>query len=265
MDALKKHYEKLILGVVLVGLAIAVGALPFKVGSDKQALRDKRDSILNPRVKELTNLDLTLPENALKRASSTASVDFAAPNKLFNPMPWQKAPDERLIPVDKVGPAAATVTNVTPLYLRITLDGVSTSEGAAPRYRIGVQREAAANPRDRAKKQSFAGLNSKTDLFTVVEAKGNPEDPAELILEMNDSGDRVAISKDKPYSRVESWMADIRYEPEKKSWADRRVGAPLSFAGEDYNIVAINPNEVVLSAKSNGKKWTIKINPNAPS
>jgi hypothetical protein len=53
-------------------------------------------------------------------------------------------------------------------------------------------------------------------------------------------------------------MADLHYAPENKHWTARRVGAPLQFNGEDYNIVAINQNEVVLSAKSNGKKWTIK-------
>jgi hypothetical protein len=29
MDFLKKHYEKIILGVVLIGLAVAVAVLPF--------------------------------------------------------------------------------------------------------------------------------------------------------------------------------------------------------------------------------------------
>jgi len=39
----------------------------------------------------------------------------------------------------------------------------------------------------------------------------------------------------------------------------------LFFNNEEYTIVAINQNEVVLSAKSNGKKWTIRSYANAPS
>jgi hypothetical protein len=56
-------------------------------------------------------------------------------------------------------------------------------------------------------------------------------------------------------------MADLKYTPENKTWTARRVGSgPLTFAGEEYNIVAIGTNEVVLSAKSNQKKWTIALN-----
>ncbi|HWQ91153.1 MAG TPA: hypothetical protein VN673_05745 [Clostridia bacterium] len=264
MDFLKKHYEKLVLGLVLVGLALAVAWLPFKISSDKQSMEDQRNMLINPKVRQLTNLDLTISEAALKRMATPATIDFSEPNKVFNPMPWQKTPppEERLIPATKVGPASATVTNLAPLYLRLSLDSVTVSD-SGPRYVIGVQKEAALNARDRSKKQTYSTLHSKNDLFAVVEVKGKPEEPTQLILQLNDSGERVAISKEKPFERIEGWTADVRYEPERKSWANRRVGAQLAFAGEDYNIVAINRDEVVLSAKSNGKKWTIKTNPSA--
>ena len=60
-------------------------------------------------------------------------------------------------------------------------------------------------------------------------------------------------------------MADLQYDLEKKSWTRRRVNSQplLTFNGEEYNIVAINQNEVVLSAKSNRKKWALKANPTA--
>ncbi len=264
MDFLKKHYEKLILGLVLVGLAGAAGYLPFKISSDREAAEQERTTLTQPKVKELTNLDLTLPETALKRIASAAALDFSPPNKVFNPMPWQKSADGQLIPGNKVGPSAAVVTNLTPLYLRLTLDSVTVSDTGS-RYVIGVQKEAATNPAQRGKKQTYASLNSKTDTFTLVEVKGKPEDPTQLVVELNDSGERVNVSKEKPYTRVDGWTADLRYDPEKKSWTSRRVGSTLSFNGEDYNIVAINQNEVVLSAKSNQKKWTIKANPNAGS
>src|SRR5512133_354088 len=98
MDLLKKHYEKVVLGVVLIGLVLAVGWLPFKVSQDKKSMEDQRNALVNPRVKELTNLNLTVPEAALTRVATPATIDFSDPNKLFNPMPWQKAPDDRLIP-----------------------------------------------------------------------------------------------------------------------------------------------------------------------
>ena len=262
MDLLKKHYEKIILGVVLVGLAVAVGFLPFYVASNKQELEDKRNSLFFPKVKELTNLDLTISDAALKRVANPAMIDFSAPNRLFNPMPWQKTADDRLIPYDKVGPVAAGVTNLVPLYLRLTLDSVAISD-SGPRYVVGIQREAATNPRERNKRTTYATLNTKNDHFVIIEVKGKPEDPDQLVLLLNDTDERVTISRDKPFERVDGWMADFRYEPERKTWNARRVGSSLAFAGEEYNIVAITRDEVVLSAKSNGKKWTIKTNPNS--
>jgi hypothetical protein len=62
-------------------------------------------------------------------------------------------------------------------------------------------------------------------------------------------------------------MADLRYEPEKRSWNDVRVGAggagtvPIIINGESYIVVAIDKGEVVLSAKSNNKKTPIPYNP----
>jgi hypothetical protein len=89
MDFLKKHYEKVLLGVVLLGLAVAVAFLPFKIASEKQKLEDMRNQLIHPKVKALANLDLALPDEMLKRMATPAMIDFSAPNKLFNPMPWQ--------------------------------------------------------------------------------------------------------------------------------------------------------------------------------
>ena len=92
--------------MVLLGLAVAVAFLPFKIASEKQKLEDMRNQLIHPKVKPLTNLDLTMPDKVLKRMATPAMVDFSAPNRLFNPMPWQKAVDGRLIKVDatNVGP-----------------------------------------------------------------------------------------------------------------------------------------------------------------
>ena len=67
----------------------------------------------------------------------------------------------------------------------------------------------------------------------------------------------AALSKPKPFRRVDAYMADLKYSPEGKNWQDQRVNDDLKFAGDDYIIVAINRNEVVLSAKSNQKKTTL--------
>ncbi len=94
----------------------------------------------------------------------------------------------------------------------------------------------------------------------MLEVKGKPEEPSQIIVQLNDTGEKAVITKDQPFKRVDGYMADLHYDLEKKNWTHQRVGSRLVFNGEDYNIVAINQNEVVLSAKANGKKWPIKAN-----
>jgi hypothetical protein len=259
MDFLKKHYEKILLGLVLIGLAGALVAMMFTVSSERQKLEEMSQSLTNPKVAPLSNLDLTLPEATLKQITTPAMIDFSGPHRLFNPLAWQKTAEGRLIPQEKVGPRALVVSNITPLYLRITLDNVTMSDTNA-RYTIGVQKEAAPKPQDRGKKETYGGLNYKNDTFVIVDAKGKPDDLAtvKVTLELADTGDKVTISTNQPYKRVDGYMADLRYPLENKApWMARRVGATLSFNGEDYKIVAINQDEVTLSAP-NQKKWTIK-------
>jgi hypothetical protein len=269
MDFLKKHYEKVLLGLVLLGLAVAVAFLPFKIASEKQKLEDMRNQLIHPKVKPLTNLDLALPDNVLKRVAAPALVDFSAPNRLFNPMAWQKAADGHLIRVDStnIGPSAVTITKMVPLYLKLSFDNVTFSDSGA-RCVIGIEKEAALNPRDRSKTQKYCSANTKTDTFTLRDIKAAPDNPTNVlsvVLELNDTGQRVTVTRDQPFRRVDGYTVDLKYGPENRSWTNRRVGASLAFNGEDYNIVAITENEVVLSAKSNQKKWTIKYSASAAS
>jgi hypothetical protein len=265
MDFLKKHYEKLLLGVVLIGLALAAAFLPMKIQSERQSLEDLRANKTNPKVKPLTNLDLTIAESTLKRALTVPTVDLSAPNKLFNPMPWQKAPDGHLIKVDaaNIGPSAMTITKMVPLYLKLTLDEVTVTDSGA-RCKIGIDNEAALNVKDR-RKQKYCRLGDKTETFALRDIKASPPDSTNftVVVELNDTAQRVTLAKDQPFRRVDGYMVDLKYAPETKTWTSRRVGASLSFNGEDYNIVAITENEVVLSAKSNQKKWTIKYSASA--
>jgi hypothetical protein len=159
-------------------------------------------------------------------------------------------------------PQAVVVTGITPLYLALTLDSVETNE-LGVRYVISVERQAAANPALRRKQQRYVSLDDpKKDVFTLVQVKGPPENPDYLVLKLADTGQTNNVSKDKPFRRVDGYAADLKFEPEKLSWSGQRIGGPpLRFAGENYTIVDINSNEVVLSAQSNQKKWTLRYTP----
>jgi hypothetical protein len=263
MDWLKKNYEKLILGVVLVVALGAVAAVPILISRTRTELDNQRNSILRRPIKPLPPLDLAPQEAVVQRLEVPLNLDLGRPHNLFNPVQWQRTPDGRLIKLEKgteVGPEAAVLVATTPLYLILTLDSVGPiTDGVPSGYLIGIERQAAPVPADRRKRQSFVRLNEKREgLFTLREVQGPPDNPTALILELGDSGERISLSKDQPYRRVEGYLADIRYDPEKRSFNGRRVGDRITIAGEDYNIVAITENEVVVSHRLTGKKTTIR-------
>ena len=75
-----------------------------------------------------------------------------------------------------------------------------------------------------------------------------------MILQLTDTGEKVSLSKTKPFRRVDAYMADLKYGPEGKNWAGQRVGDDLKFYGDDYIIVAINQDAVILSANQTRKR-----------
>jgi hypothetical protein len=262
MDFLKKHYEKILLGIVLLGLVTAAVLLPFMIMSDRQTLEDTRTGIVNRLPKPLEPLDLTSESNAIQRLQSPYNLDFETTNKLFNPVQWQQAVNGSRIKLangNEVGPRAVVVTQITPLYLLLILDSVETNEFGA-RYIIGVERQAAQNPWERDQRQHYSSLNEKNETYTIRAVVGPPENPEQLVLGLTDTGEEAVLSKDKPFRRVDGYMADLKYDPEGKKWTSQRVGANLQFGDDAYIIVAINQNEVVLSAKSNQKKTTLTYN-----
>lgn len=262
MDFLKKNYEKILLGVVLAGLVGVVVFLFIWVSSEKQKLSERTQNVIQRKAKPIPALNMEYYDTLLQASSSPEALDLSMTNRLFNPVKWQKSPDGKLIKIvrgDEVGPRALVVTNITPLYMAITLDSVTTNESSV-RYKITVEREAAPTPSLRKKSYyisyPFIANNNKNDAFVITDVKGLPEDP-ELDLTLTDSGTEAVISKTKSYRQPEAYMADVRYPPENRTFKNCRVGSALVFGGEEYNVVAISDKEVVVSAKSNNKKTTI--------
>jgi hypothetical protein len=262
MDFLKKNYEKVLFSLVLLGLVVAVAFLPIQIGREKDKLNEMI-IVLAPKPKPLPPLEMTNEAAGLKFMTAPMPVNFSEPNKLFNPMVWQKAADGHLIKVDSgnIGPHALQVTKLTPLYLKLSLDNVIVSDSGA-RYVIGMDREAAVNPKDRPHKQAYVSLNGKNDVFTLREVQGATADNqtnVTVVLELAGTGDRVKVSKEHPYQRIDGYAIDLKYPPETKTFPPgRRVGGVLAFNGEDYKIIDITESELVLSG-SNQKKWTVKL------
>ena len=263
MDFIKKHYEKILLGVVLLSLAVAVVFLPFYINGQKQDLIDKRTGKLNPSVKALTNLDESSYTAAYQRMEKPVALNLSKPHHLFNPVQWQKKPDSTLIKVqegNEVGAEALQATKVNPLYTTIKFE----SFGPSTNYLLSVTRDADPDPKRRRKKQSYFERGTKGDFMQLVDVTGTPEKP-ELLLHLNDTSAPATVSIDRPFQRVDGYSADLRYDPEKGVWLARRVNDKINFAGDEFtvvsiNLIATNQFEVILSAKSTGKKTTVRYN-----
>jgi len=260
MDFIKKHYEKIILSVVLLGVVGALVALPFAIQKDEEKMQEMKDFVTSPRIKPLAPLDLTAQSDLLQRVQTPYVLDFSTSNKLFNPVVWKKTPTGDLLKIStghEIDAEAAVVTNITPLYLILSLGNIETNVGV--RYEIHIDREAAPPRSNQRKTSRFASLNEKKDLFTITQVKGDPTAPDELDLKLADTGETAVISKNpdgtyKPFKRADAYMADLRFDPENKTFKNCRMNSVLHFGDDEYIIVAINENEVILSAQSNQKK-----------
>jgi len=79
-------------------------------------------------------------------------------------------------------------------------------------------------------------------------------------LDITDTGEKAKVSREEPYSRIQGYVATVRYDPENLAPKRVKVGDKLRLSGENYNIVAITPNEVLLSADSNDRRYSITFN-----
>lgn len=265
MDFLKKNYEKILLGLVLAGLIGVLVFMFFYIASDNAAMKEYTESVTHPAVKQLADLDLTTETNVMQRLQSSYSLDFDKTNKLFNTMEWQKGPDGTLIKIssgNEVGPNAVVVTNIQPLYLRLTYDSVMTNEFGA-RYEMHVEQQADKNPFRRRPQQHFVSVGDKNDIFQLVSLKGPPENPTALVVKLLDTGEVATIPQGQAnaYQRPDAYQADFRYDPEKKVFTGKRVGDRISFGGGDYVVVEINKNALILSDQSNQRKYALPFAP----
>jgi hypothetical protein len=247
---------------VLAGLVGALVFMPFYISSDNAALTELTTSIINPQAKELPAVDLSAAAATSARLRSAYNLDLTSTNRLFNPMDWQKNQDGILVPVaSHVGAQMVVVTNITPLYLVLQFDSVTTNELGA-RYVIKVEKQGAATAAKRRQVSRQLALGDKpNEFFSIVQIKGAAENPDELTLKLVDSGELVSVTHEKPFRRVDAYSADFRYEPEKKAFRGKRTGDKVSFNGTEFTVDDVNADELVLQDQSNQKKTALRFTP----
>jgi hypothetical protein len=270
MDSLKKlpalvqqHYEKVLLGLALAALVMSGLLLAQQKEKEAEELKNYMVNAVARAPSRYTNINWASYQEALALGTNPVRVDFTKPrlHNLFGPVKWQRQPDGKLLKIEvgnEVGPEALKITKIAPLYLTISLDRVAGSNS----FFLGVAREASTNAVLRRKNPFYVTLGGKDRLatFTLRDVKGTPEDP-ELLLELADSGERASVLKTAPFQKVEGYTATLVYPPEgNRAFTDKRLNDLITLGGEDYIVVAISQNEVVLSSRSNLKRTILRHN-----
>jgi hypothetical protein len=256
MQFLKAHYEKIILSVVLIGLAALAALMPLRVAKERELQEAREGDITKRPVKEYQPIDLTTNATVLSRLEQPLRLKFAGDHNIFNPVRWQKRPDGGVIKVSEAGANALEVAEIRPLKLSLAFDEVAGTP-ADVKYQLSylneAQRGGRATPR-------VAGVKDRNNMFMIDEVIGETNNPTALKVIIVGVGDKepVTIEPGKPYERIVGYTADLRYPPEDKLFKDLKVKAEFTIGGETYNIVAITENEVVLSAKSNKKQTVLE-------
>ena len=259
MDFLKKHYEKIILCVVLLCLAAAV---LWMNSATKKAKEGAHDSTAGraPKTAPPEAFDLTPYQQALAQITNPPTVLLAGEHNLFNPVTWKRKANGDLLKIVKSGPDALVVTGITPLYTVISFE--RPMEGSI--YVMNVQSNVPdPNQPSLHAKSLYPHKDEKNKgwPFIVRGIKGAENDPSEVNLEILETGDtNVWVSTNHPYKHVQSYYADLKYDPETLTLLKRKVKEEFNLDNDPYIIVEITNDAVRVQSRRTTKvteiRWT---------
>jgi hypothetical protein len=258
MEFLKKHYEKLILSLVLLGLAVVAATLPMRVSQEKQKEEDRKNSLIGAKVTPFPPVDLSTNQAILEKVKTPIHFDVAGKHNLFNPVTWVERPNGELQKVqpNTLGIGALEVTAIRPLNLIMSLDEVIPTTGVNGtneyKYQVTVIREGASSGAKQGRAMS-KGLTA-SGIGTLRDVQGPPENPTGLLMELPDRT-LVTISKEKPFSKIIGYAADLVCDLPPLNKKNAKVGDPIQLGPEVYNVQSIDTNVVVLRDKRTQKQF----------
>lgn len=245
MDFLKKHYEKLILSVVLVAVAAAAFLLLIKVGQVKEDLANQLQERTRRAGRELKAVDLTTNEMAVAKIADGFAVPLAPDHGAFNPGTWDRENNQLRRKDPRAVLARLEVREIVPLNLVVSFTGVA-GLADSPRYQFSITREYEKSAAKRRPTASSLTPGSKNDLFQLREVKGLPTAPTELVCELAESSQRFVVSGEQSLILPRGYAANLRFD--NRDLGVKRTDDTLNLAGATYKIVAITKDELVVSA-----------------
>lgn len=278
MEFLKNHYEKIILGLMLLLMAVGAVVLVMEVSSVQAQLEEYRKIIVAGNdSKRPPAENLNKYKGILDKARNPPQTDFVTVHRVFNPDAWYTDTNGNLIQGTNVGVNRLAVLSITPQHLKLWFDSIGGTPGRES-VKINAIREWLRTVQEQGKKPLTLSLTStntvnmldpasKLQIFPR-EISGTPEAP-EVKFELVEPGKdplKLTMSKAQGYTNVVEFVAHIVYTVETNFvWRTARKGTQLIFAGDTNIVVEVTATNVILRAISNEKQTTIPLGPAQPA
>jgi len=275
MDFLKNHYEKIVLSLVLIGLA-AVGvwltlqAVAFRGTIEQVEILKPNPSPPDPKAETNDFFEI------LTNSRTPRRVDFDGAHKIFNPEKILKNPVTRTrLPANELGPKAIQVVSIKPLLLRaklemkkirdrVTINLHYLSEFESGRYAERWNRTSLKDGKTVRMSSPLARMRQMRMLVNSVNL--TPETPdqmaAELELTIGSGLPRIIVLKGEQETALEmEYEADLHYPPDPTNveFKNVRNDKPLVFGGDTNTVMQVSSNSVTLRALSNFKRTIRKL------
>jgi hypothetical protein len=254
MDFLKKHYEKILLAVILLGLVLAAAALPFTLEGDRENLSKIDDRLPPPKLYQ--PIDLSAPKEALDRMKNPPKLVLSGEHNTFNPVTWKQKPNGDLVklPPGTEGAEAISILGIRPLKFEVIYE---KSPAGGGHFFTVVQEISARKSARRVSRYFTPGQKSGELQLSAV--KNLPGGVDEFLFEIPETKETFRVTKDKLFSRIEGYEADLRYDLENKTFSGVRNGSDLFFDGGWHKIVVITSTQVRIQATATQKQTTLSL------
>jgi len=243
MQYLKKHYEKVILVVVLLAVAGSAFWLTNQVETVRTTLEEQLRQQIGGKQKELKPVDLAAATNAMSRLGAARSLQLSGEHKTVNPVAWLKNAAGFVRAGDKGH--GLSIGKISPLNLAVTYTGV-VGTGDPYRYQFTVEKAYEKQPAKRRPLTTSLTEGTKNDTFLLREVKPPKESATEVTIEL--LAEKITLTKDKPYLKPMAYSVDFKSDATGRDLPTKRQDETISNNGTPYKIISISEAEVIIEA-----------------
>lgn len=286
MEFLKSHYEKIILGLMLLLMAAGAVLLVLEVGSVQAQLDEyRRIASGGGEGKAPPQENLDQLREILAKAAKPGQTDFVTTHRVFNPDAWYVDTNGNLIAGTNVGVNRLLVHSITPQQLLLEFAAIGGS-AERPSVSMNMVRQFAKTPAEQGKTRRSVSVNATNTpaniantsanmmdaarkLVLLVREIGGPPESPEVRCELHEPGKdtlKFTLSKAQGLAHVVEYVAHIQYLVETNFvWRVARKDTQLVFAGDTNIVVDVTASNVVVRAVSNDKVTTLPLGSAQPA